>query len=258
MSSLFEQELRKLFEDGGIIRSPHFAGEACFGTLGKDLRVKAQFVTTGYADHYDALKLSVLNPGSGPVDTVLLKLKDVWGKKEILNNPNFVNGIFPHIWVDRGKAEWYAYQPTPEDRKQLCRKAAEYLELFREAVREETQGDPKLVYVCAPLRGDVEKNIEFARGKAKEVFLEGNIPICPHLMFPPFADPENPDQDQAARKMGLRLVEVCQQVNVYGTEWTEGMWEEIRHATDLGIHVKTDRKEPEKKAPCRNQGEKVR
>lgn len=100
--------------------------------------------------------------------------------------------------------------------------------------------------------------MQFARGKAKEVFLEGNIPICPHLMFPPFADPENPDQDQAARKMGLRLVEVCQQINVYGTEWTEGMWKEIRHATDLGIQVKTDRKEPEKKAPCRHQGEKER
>ena len=185
MSSLFEQELRKLFEDGRIIRSPHFAGEACLGTLRKGLRVKAQFVTTGYADHYDALKLSVLNPGSGPVDTVILKLKDVWGKKEILNNPNFVNGIFPHIWVDRGKAAWYAYQPTPEDRKQLCRKAAEYLEPFREAVREETQGGPKLVYVCAPLRGDVEKNIEFAREKAKEVFLEGNIPIVPTSCFHP-------------------------------------------------------------------------
>ena len=258
MSSLFEQELRKLFEDGKIIRSPHFAGEACLGTLGKDLRVKAQFVTTGYADHYDALKLSVLNPGSGPVDTMLLKLKDVWGKKSVPNNPNFRNGISPHIWVDKGKAEWYAYQPTSEDRKQLCRKAAEYLEPFREAVREETQGGLKLVYICAPLRGDVEKNIEFARGKAKEVFQEGNIPICPHLMFPPFADPENPDQDQAARKMGLRLVEVCQQVNVYGTEWTEGMWNEIRHAMDLGIQVKTDRKEPEKTKLCRHQGEKER
>lgn len=36
---------------------------------------------------------------------------------------------------------------------------------------------PKLVYICAPLRGDVEKNIAFVKEKAREVFLEGNIPI---------------------------------------------------------------------------------
>ena len=58
-------------------------------------------------------------------------------------------------------------------------------------------------------------------------------------MFPPIADPENPAQDQAAREMGLRLVESCQQVNVYGPVWTEGMWAEINHAERLGIPVLT-------------------
>ena len=43
--------------------------------------------------------------------------------------------------------------------------------------------------------------------------------------------------------MGLRLVESCQQVNVYGSVWTEGMWAEIRHAERLGIPVLTDQKE---------------
>ena len=57
MSNFFEQELRKLFGDGEIIRSPSFTGRACLGTLGKDLRVRAQFVTSGYADHYDTLKI---------------------------------------------------------------------------------------------------------------------------------------------------------------------------------------------------------
>jgi hypothetical protein len=37
-------------------------------------------------------------------------------------------------------------------------------------------------------------------------------------------------------------VESCQEVHVYGPEWTEGMWAEIRHAMDLGIQVKTDQK----------------
>ena len=106
--------------------------------------------------------------------------------------------------------------------------------MFRDRTIEQNRDRPKLIYICAPLRGEVEKNIAFAREKAREVFAEGDVPICPHLMFPPIADPENPAQDQAAREMGLRLVESCQQVNVYGPVWTRGMWAEIRHAERLG------------------------
>ena len=128
--------------------------------------------------------------------------------------------------------------------------------MFRDRQQEHAQDGPKLVYICAPLRGDVEKNIEFARQKAQEVFQAGDIPVCPHLMFPPIADPENPVQDQAAREMGLRLVESCQEVHVYGPEWTEGMWAEIRHAMDLGIQVKTDQKTIERSPPRRQAARK--
>ncbi len=241
MSNFFEQELRKLFGGGEIIRSPSFTGRACLGTLGKDLRVRAQFVTSGYADHYDTLKITILNRTDGPVDTMTLKLKDVLGKKSV-SNPNFRDGIYPHIWDDYGKADWYVYRPTAEDYQTIRQAAGEYLGVFRDRQQERAQDGPKLVYICAPLRGEVEKNIEFARQKAQEVFQAGDIPVCPHLMFPPIADPENPVQDQTAREMGLRLVESCQQVNVYGPEWTEGMWAEIRHAMDLGVQVKTDQK----------------
>ena len=64
-----------------------------------------------------------------------------------------------------------------------------------------------LVYICAPLRGNIEQNMEFARQKAKEVFEQGDIPICPHLMFVPIVDPEDRAQDQAAQKMCLKLLE---------------------------------------------------
>lgn len=102
---------------------------------------------------------------------------------------------------------------------------------------EHSYDTPKLIYICAPLRGDVEKNIAFARRKAQEVFQSGDVPICPHLLFPPIADPENSVEDQTAREMGLRLVEACQQVNVYGAVRTAGMQAEIRHAERLGIPV---------------------
>lgn len=253
MSNFFERELGRVFGDGQVIRNPTYSGRSCFGTLGKDLRVRARFITTGYADHYDSLKITVLNRTDGPVDTLVLKLKDLLGKKSVPGNPNFREGVSPHIWDNYGKQEWYAYHPTAADYEVIRQAAKQYLDVFRDRQQERVQDQdgPKLVYICAPLRGDVEKNIEFARQKAQEVFQAGDIPVCPHLMFPPIADPENPQQDQAARDMGLRLVESCQEVHVYGPEWTEGMWAEIRHAMDLGIQVKTDQKTIERSPPRR-------
>ncbi len=261
MSNFFERELGRVFGDGQVIRNPTYSGRSCFGTLGKDLRVRARFITTGYADHYDSLKITVLNRTDGPVDTLVLKLKDLLGKKSVPGNPNFREGVSPHIWDNYGKQEWYAYHPTAADYEVIRQAAKQYLDVFRDRQQERVQDQdgPKLVYICAPLRGDVEKNIEFARQKAQEVFQAGDIPVCPHLMFPPIADPENPQQDQAARDMGLRLVESCQEVHVYGPEWTEGMWAEIRHAMDLGIEVKTDQQTighspPRRQVPRKGKG----
>ena len=241
--TFYEQELPKQFADGTVIGSPKFTGRASLGTLGKYLRVRVQFVTSGYADHYDAISVTVLNRTDGVVDKLRLRLLDVLGVKQVPGNPNFRNGVSPHIREDGGKAEWYAFRPTAADYSAMRQAVGEYLDVFRDRVTERRQDGPKLVYICAPLRGEVEKNIAFAREKAREVFAAGDVPVCPHLMFPPIADPENPVQDQAAREMGLRLVEFCQQVNVYGPVWTEGMWAEINHAERLGIPVLTDQKE---------------
>ena len=238
MKNFFEQEMEKLFGDGTIIRSPQFTGRSCVGTIGENLRVHASFITIGIADHYEGLLLKIVHTENGELDRMGIRFSDVLGRKPVPGNPNFRNGVVPHIWNDRGRYEWYAFRPTTSDYTAIKQEAEKFIGTYRER---EASG-LKLVYICAPLRGDVQKNIEFARQKAREVFASGDIPVCPHLMFPPVADPNDPAQDQAVRDMGLRLVESCQQVNVYGPEWTDGMWAEINHATKLGIPVMTDQK----------------
>ena len=69
-----------------------------------------------------------------------------------------------------------------------------------------------------------------------------SIPICPHLLFPPITDPKHPEQDKKVKEMSLRLLESCQQLNVYGPIWTDDMWKHIYRAGDLGIPVMTDQK----------------
>lgn len=253
MSNFFEQELRKLFGDGKIIHDPVFVGRVCVGGLDAGRQVRAEFVTMGYADHYAALRLTLLDNDLGVVDKLTLRLKDVWGKKEIPSNPYLKSGVNPHIWVNDDKVDWYAYHPTLADYQQLRQATGSYLDTFRGQSKAQ-EHSPKLIYICAPLRGEVEKNIEFARQKAQEVFLSGDVPVCPHLMFPPLADPGDPAQDQVARDMGLRLVEACQQVNVYGPTRTKGMRAEIRLAEKLGIPIKADQKEKERASPRRKRG----
>ncbi len=247
--NFFEGELRKLFGDGKIISTPSFTGLACLGTLDKDLRIRAQFVTTGYADHYDALKLTVLNRTDGPVDTLLLRFRDIWGRKPVPGNPNFPSGVSPHIWTCDGRTEWYAWSPAQADRGQLIQQIQQYLEPFRERTPERGHDGPKLVYICAPLRGDVANNIEFARQKAQEVFQSGDIPVCPHITLPSNADPACSVQDEAAREMGLRLLESCHQINVYGSTITEGMRAEIRRAQDQGIPIVFGQEPPQRVRP---------
>ncbi len=239
----YEQELRKLFENTNLMDRPQYSGRICMGELGKDLRVRAEFLSAHVADHYDAIRLTVLNRTAGVVDQTLLHFKDVWGKKDASGNPNFRNMMVPYLWDDGGNVDWYVYYPNAADYATLRRAMGQYLSMFRERTPEQEQTGSKLVYICAPLRGDdVEKNIEFARQKAQEVFADGDIPICPHLLFPPIADPKRPVQDAKAREMALKLLESCQQLNVYGSTWTEGMWDEIHHASKLGIPMLTDQK----------------
>ena len=253
----YEQELRKLFDGSGLMDRPQYSGRVCVGELGKDLRVRAEFFSAHVADQYDAIRLTVLNRKESVVDRTLLQFKDVWGKKPVPSNPNFRSGVMPHLWDDHGDVDWYVYHPSAADYDSLRQAIGQYLSMFRERTPEWAQDGPKLVFICAPLRGDVEKNIEFARQKAQEVFADGDIPICPHLLFPPITDPKHPEQDKKVKEMSLRLLESCQQLNVYEPIWTDDMWKHIYRAGDLGIPVMTDQKAIGR-TPPRRSGRKER
>ena len=247
--NFFEQELRKLFDDGKIIGSPFYAGKSCFGTLGKDLRVRVDLMDTCF-------DVAVIDRTKGPLDHFAVSFSDLLGRKFPPEHPQYVYGVTPHIWTYNNKTDWYAYHPTDADYEAIRQAVAQYLDLFWDQQQERMQDGPQMVYICAPLRGDVENNIEFARQKAQEVFQAGGIPVCPHLMFPPIADPGNPAQDQAAREMGLRLVESCQRLHVYGSRITEGMQAEIQHAQEQGISVVFERELPQRARPRKKSAQK--
>lgn len=95
-----------------------------------ELRAKLEFVSLNIANQYNALKLTVLNRIDGAVDINILRFGDLLGKK-MVSNPNFSDGVIPHLWDDYGKVSWYVYQPEQADYKLLAGVVDEYLQIFQ-------------------------------------------------------------------------------------------------------------------------------
>jgi hypothetical protein len=134
----FEQELRRLFENDPAIFDKRFIGRAFFGKLIDSLRVRVEFITMGTADHYEAIKATVINRTDGPVDAVTLRFSDLLGRKAV-SNPNFKEGVTPYIWRYGDKTEWYVYQPTKADYNQISATINDYLDIYREPKLEPEQ-----------------------------------------------------------------------------------------------------------------------
>jgi hypothetical protein len=135
----FENELRKLFDHDAVFSDTQFVGRTCYGKLSNHIRVRAEFITLGYADKYDALQVSLINRTEGVIDTAVIRFADLFGSKQV-SNPNFRDGIIPHIWNDGGNVKWYVYQPTKADYKTLSASVDHYLAVFREPAQELSGG----------------------------------------------------------------------------------------------------------------------
>lgn len=128
--NFFEQELRKIMARSDMSANASYVGRSCFVSLNSDLRAKLTFITMGIASHYEALKMTVFNRKEGEVDNTILRFSDLLGKKQVAN-PNFKEGVCPHIWDDHGKVMWYVYQPRQEDYQLLAENVDEYLQIFQ-------------------------------------------------------------------------------------------------------------------------------
>lgn len=125
--SFFTKELMKCTEG---FKDRKCIGNAIYIPLGENNRLKIFFTTLGYADHYEAINISVVDKNNGVIDRWTIKFADVWGKKQV-SNPNFKDGIIPHVWK-HGNQDfgWYVYTPTPSDMELLAEQISDYAELF--------------------------------------------------------------------------------------------------------------------------------
>ena len=95
----------------------------------------------------------------------------------------------------------------------------------------------KKIFVCSPYRGDIENNIKNAIKACKFVLGAGNYPYCPHLYFTRFLDDDNELERNRGIECGLKWLELCDEVWVFGDTITEGMTKEIKYAESINKPV---------------------
>ena len=86
----------------------------------------------------------------------------------------------------------------------------------------------KLVYICSPYSGDIENNVKKAQKYSRFAVDCGVIPIAPHLLLPQFMSEET-ERDKAML-INLALLDRCDALWVFGSEYSPGMLVEIAHA----------------------------
>lgn len=97
----------------------------------------------------------------------------------------------------------------------------------------------RLIYICSPLRGDIERNIRKAQTYCREAVEFGVIPLAPHIYFTQFLDDRIPHERKIGMELGNEILKKCKEVWVYGIQNpSEGMKAEIELAKKFGIPVR--------------------
>jgi hypothetical protein len=97
---------------------------------------------------------------------------------------------------------------------------------------------PKLVYICSPYRGDVEKNVENAKKYCRYAIKQGCTPVAPHLYFTRFLDDSKPNEREIGLDYATEILTYCDELWWFGDEFSTGMNDEIEIAKKQEITIR--------------------
>lgn len=133
--NFLRSELKKILGMTQYREDATYIGDCGYVRVNEDVRMRLEFFGSSTTT-YNGIIMTMINRKEGMIDSNALKFGDIWGKKAV-SNPNFKEGIVPHIWENKGKA-WYVYKPNQKDYQILADEISQYVGLFQEA--EMTQG----------------------------------------------------------------------------------------------------------------------
>ncbi len=126
----FGQELRKILTQCKTSGVVSYAGRSAYIQLDPDLRARLEFVFSEHCRPVQCPQADDPEPDRGRGGCEYPTLWRFTGKEKV-SNPNFSDGILPHLWDDYGKVDWYVYQPTQADYRLLAGTVDEYLQVFQ-------------------------------------------------------------------------------------------------------------------------------
>ncbi len=92
----------------------------------------------------------------------------------------------------------------------------------------------KTIYVCSPLAGEIQENIQKARQYSKFVAEQGGTPLAPHITE--LFNDTIPEERELGLKMGIDYLKKSDEIWVFGNRISNGMANEIRIAQDE-LHI---------------------
>ena len=95
----------------------------------------------------------------------------------------------------------------------------------------------KKVYICAPLAGDVEKNLERVKRYTRYALMCGTAPVVPHF-YALCLDDNNQEERDIGLAAGLGMLWFCDELWVFGQKITEGMKSELQFCKHLNIKTR--------------------
>lgn len=95
----------------------------------------------------------------------------------------------------------------------------------------------KLIYICSPLKGDIEANIRRANRYCRFAIQQAVVPLAPHTIFTQYLDDNDEEERKTGRYLGLELLQRCDELWCFGNRISEGMKAEIKLAKKLQIPV---------------------
>ena len=119
--TFFEKTLRQILQDIDAT----YIGNVAY--IKKDGKVVKICINNAFStDNYETLVIRTTDKNNSQMDCITLKFIDLIGMKPT-NNPNFRNGVVPHIWKNGREIDWYVYHPTQEDFDVMHKAIEDYL-----------------------------------------------------------------------------------------------------------------------------------
>lgn len=104
-----------------------------------------------------------------------------------------------------------------------------------EVIREEHRWRP-LIYICSPYSGDPPGNTKKAIKYSRFAVDQGAIPLAPHLLLPLYMKEQT--ERELAMLMDMVFLGRCEELWVFGSNWSDGMQAEIAKAKKRQMKIR--------------------